>query len=88
VDGIQSEPMTVPQRPLKKGDQISLSISAASVIAKVYRDRIMAAYHEQFPWYGFQQHKGYGTARHRSAIEKYGPSPIHRLTFRGVSRLD
>ena len=88
VDGIHSVPLMVPQRPLIKGDQISLSISAASVIAKVYRDRIMTAYHEQFPWYGFHQNKGYGTASHRGAIEKYGPSPIHRLTFRGVCRLD
>lgn len=84
VDGIHRVPVTTPQRSIKKGDQLSRSISAASIIAKVYRDRIMCSIHEQFPEYGFRQNKGYGTARHLEALRQYGPCPIHRLTFRGV----
>ena len=84
VDGIQRVPVSMPQMPLKKGDQISHSISAASVMAKVYRDRIMRAYHGQFPEYGFFNNKGYGTAQHLRAIKEHGPCPIHRRTFRGV----
>lgn len=84
VDGIQRVPVSMPQMPLKKGDQISHSISAASVMAKVYRDRIMRAYHGQFPGYGFFNNKGYGTAQHLRAIKEHGPCPIHRRTFRGV----
>ena len=86
IDGIHPVPISIPQRCLKKGDQISRSISAASVLAKVYRDRIMLSHHERYPDYGFDQHKGYGTARHMEAIRRYGPSPIHRMTFKGVSR--
>jgi ribonuclease HII len=88
IDGVHEVPVGIPQWCLKKGDQISLSISAASVVAKVYRDRIMCAYHEMYPEYGFHQHKGYGTKAHLEAIRRYGPSPCHRLTFRGVLRLD
>lgn len=84
VDGIQRVPVSMPQTPLKKGDQISHSISAASVMAKVYRDRIMRVYHGQFPEYGFLNNKGYGTAQHLRAIKEHGPCPIHRRTFRGV----
>ena len=84
VDGISMIPLPVPQRCLKKGDQISLSISAASVIAKVYRDRIMRSYHEMYPAYGFDKNKGYGTPGHLAALKKHGPSPLHRLTFKGV----
>ncbi|MBU1006415.1 MAG: ribonuclease HII [Candidatus Omnitrophica bacterium] len=64
-----------------KGDAKSLSIAAASIIAKVTRDRIMAAYDKKFPKYGFLKHKGYGTRLHMRAIEKYGPCPIHRRSF-------
>ena len=84
VDGISMIPLPIPQRCLKKGDQISLSISAASVIAKVYRDRIMRSYHEMYPAYGFDKNKGYGTPGHFAALKKHGPSPLHRLTFKGV----
>lgn len=84
VDGLQGIPIPFPQRCLKKGDQRSLSISAASVIAKVYRDRIMRSFHSSFPVYGFSKNKGYGTASHLDALKVYGPSPVHRLTFRGV----
>ena len=85
VDGIHPIPLSVTQRCIKKGDQRSHSISAASIIAKVYRDRIMRSYHQMFPEYGFFDNKGYGTGRHLAALERQGPSPIHRLTFKGVS---
>ncbi len=88
VDGIHEIPLPVPQRCLKKGDQISRSISAASVVAKVYRDRIMRSYHQMYPVYDFDRHKGYGTRQHLNALAQYGPSPIHRKTFKGVSGLD
>lgn len=84
VDGIDRVPLSMPQVPLKKGDQISLSISAASIMAKVYRDRIMCAYHEEFPEYGFIQNKGYGTAQHLKAIAVHGPCALHRRSFRRV----
>jgi ribonuclease HII len=88
VDGIQRIALPTPQLSLKKGDQLSLSISAASVMAKVYRDRIMRAYDEQYPDYGFAQNKGYGTARHVVAIKRFGPCPVHRRTFKGVMQGD
>jgi len=84
VDGLQKVPVPIPQKCLKKGDQRSLSISAASVMAKVYRDRIMCSFHSSYPMYGFDTNKGYGTAVHREALRIYGPCPIHRMTFRGV----
>jgi ribonuclease HII len=84
VDGISFVPMPLPQKPLKKGDSRSLSIAAASIIAKVTRDRIMVEYDRQFPGYGFAAHKGYGCAAHLEAIAALGPCPIHRTTFRGV----
>ena len=64
-----------------RGDSLSLSIAAASIIAKVLRDRMMAAYHRVYPVYDFAAHKGYGTRRHRENIRKYGLSPLHRKTF-------
>ncbi|RTZ93215.1 MAG: ribonuclease HII [Deltaproteobacteria bacterium] len=84
VDGRDEIPLAVPQSPLVKGDQKSLSVAAASIIAKVTRDRIMLAYHEQFPDYGFDRNMGYGTRQHRDALKRVGPSPIHRKSFRGV----
>ena len=84
VDGICPVPMRTPQRCLKQGDSRSLSISAASVIAKVYRDRIMCSLDARFPQYGFSSHKGYGTAAHLEALRRHGPCPIHRRSFRGV----
>jgi ribonuclease HII len=88
VDGTHTIPVPLRQRCLKRGDQISRSISAASIIAKVYRDRIMRSYDERYPRYGFRCHKGYGTKRHLAAIRTHGPCPIHRLTFRGVAADD
>ncbi|HEB71592.1 MAG TPA: ribonuclease HII [Nitrospirae bacterium] len=73
-----------PQKAVVKGDSLSLSIAAGSVLAKVTRDAMMAEYSRQYPEYGFERHKGYGSAYHREAIAKHGPCPIHRKTFRGV----
>lgn len=84
IDGISSVPMNIPQRTMKKGDSLSLSIAAASIIAKVTRDRIMTEYDAVYPGYGFASHKGYGAASHLAAIAKLGPCPIHRKSFRGV----
>ncbi len=84
IDGISSIPMNIPQRTMKKGDSLSLSIAAASIIAKVTRDRIMTEYDAVYPGYGFASHKGYGAASHLAAIAKLGPSPFHRKSFRGV----
>ena len=86
IDGNQDIDLPVCQKCIIKGDQLSLSISAASVLAKVYRDRIMNSYHELYPVYDFCSNKGYGTPGHIQAIDKYGPCRIHRLTFRGVLR--
>jgi ribonuclease HII len=84
IDGIHKVPVDIPQMCIKRGDQLSMSISAASIIAKVYRDRIMCSYHNQFPEYGFDRHKGYGTRYHLSALRRHGPCRIHRLTFKGT----
>lgn len=84
VDGITPIPIGIEQKTLKKGDSRSLSIAAASVIAKVVRDRIMVAYDRLFPEYGFAGHKGYGSQKHRDAIAQYGPCICHRRTFAGV----
>lgn len=84
VDGTFPVPIELPQQPLTKGESKSASIAAASIIAKVTRDRLMAEYHLKYPQYNFQQHKGYPTKAHRAAIAEFGPSPIHRKTFKGV----
>jgi ribonuclease HII len=69
------------QKPIIKGDQISVSIAAASILAKVYRDKLMKAYHKKYPQYHFGKHKGYGTKLHQEAIRKYGLTRIHRKSF-------
>lgn len=84
VDGITPVPLEITQKTLKKGDSRSLSIAAASVVAKVVRDRIMVAYDRLFPEYGFSGHKGYGSQKHRDAVALYGPCVCHRRTFAGV----
>ena len=81
VDGRPVKTMRVPQTAIVKGDARSYSIAAASVLAKVTRDRLMLEYHRQWPEYGFAEHKGYGTAQHLAAIVRHGPCPIHRQTF-------
>jgi ribonuclease HII len=81
VDGRAVKTMRVPQTAIVQGDARSYSIAAASVLAKVTRDRLMLGFHAQFPEYGFAEHKGYGTAKHLAAIEKFGACPIHRKSF-------
>jgi ribonuclease HII len=84
IDGISKTMLTIKQKTIKKGDSLSQSIAAASIIAKVTRDRMMEAYDREYPGYGFADHKGYGAASHLAAIAALGPCPIHRFTFRGV----
>jgi ribonuclease HII len=84
IDGNRAIPCDIGQSAIPKGDARSLSIAAASIVAKVTRDGLMARYHEEFPEFGFDRHKGYPTAAHKTAIRTHGPCPIHRLTFRGV----
>lgn len=81
VDGLRVASMTLPQTPIVKGDSLSFSIAAASVVAKVTRDRMMDEYDKQYPGYGFAEHKGYGTPQHMAAIARLGPSAIHRRSF-------
>ncbi len=84
VDGITPIPLPLAQQTLKKGDSRSLSVAAASIIAKVLRDRLMLAYDRRYPGYGLAKHKGYGSAEHMAAVARLGPSPLHRKTFGGV----
>jgi ribonuclease HII len=81
VDGRAVKTMRVPQTAIVQGDARSYSIAAASVLAKVTRDRLMLEFHAQFPEYGFAEHKGYGTAKHLAAIAQFGACPIHRKSF-------
>ncbi|MBL9118050.1 MAG: ribonuclease HII [Verrucomicrobiaceae bacterium] len=86
IDGLPVPDFPVPQRAIVKGDSISLSIAAASVIAKVTRDRLMLEWAERFPHYGFDVHKGYPTPRHLEALAKHGPCEIHRRSFGPVAQ--
>ncbi|MCL6638182.1 MAG: ribonuclease HII [Firmicutes bacterium] len=81
VDGFAIAGLELPQLPLTGGDGKSASIAAASILAKVHRDKLMEEYHVQFPQYGFDRHKGYGTAGHLQALRRYGPCPIHRSGY-------
>ena len=97
VDGLRPQPALVladgnfapatvmPARAVVRGDGLSLSIGAASIVAKVIRDRLMLEWHARYPHYGFDRHKGYGTAAHLAALRRHGPCPCHRLTFKGVT---
>ncbi len=84
IDALSLKRPQLPQKSIIKGDTISASIAAASIIAKTYRDELMIKYHETYPNYGFSGHKGYGAAVHLSALREHGPCPLHRRTFRGV----
>lgn len=81
IDGNIARDLPIPARAVIKGDAISLSVSAASVLAKVTRDRLCLELDKQYPQYGIAKHKGYGTAAHKAALRQYGPSPIHRRKF-------
>jgi ribonuclease HII len=84
IDAVALPGLSVPARPIIKGDALSISIAAASIIAKVTRDRLMARYHDLFPDYGFLSHKGYGTKDHLERLARHGPCSIHRRTFAPV----
>jgi ribonuclease HII len=84
IDGPHGLKVSIPQKPIRKGDQLCNSIAAASIVAKVTRDRMMLECHQKFPQYNFAKHKGYGTKEHQRAIEKFGVCELHRKTFRGV----
>ena len=87
IDGKPVKNFSGEHRAVVKGDSKSLSIAAASIIAKVERDRLMLQYAREFPEYGFERHKGYGTKLHLEALHKHGPCPIHRTSFEPVARL-
>jgi ribonuclease HII len=84
IDGTFLISSTLPQEAIPKGDALSASIAAASIVAKVTRDRLMERYHEDYPQFEFSKHKGYPTKAHKQAIQKFGCCPIHRRTFKGV----
>ena len=84
IDALRLKQAMIPQKAIIKGDSISASIAAASILAKTFRDALMTGYDVQFPQYGFAGHKGYGCATHYSAIREHGASALHRKTFKGV----
>jgi ribonuclease HII len=84
TDGFPVRRLPVPNLSIKKGDAVTASVAAASIVAKVSRDRMMDRYHRRFPAYGFDHNRGYGTKGHRDALFRYGPSPIHRHSFKGL----
>jgi ribonuclease HII len=86
TDFVKLPGLTCPQRNLVDGDQRCATVAAASIIAKVTRDRLMVEADKQFPDYGFARHKGYATADHLAALDRHGPCPLHRRTFAGVWR--
>jgi ribonuclease HII len=88
VDGLPVKGLPCASRSIVKGDALSISISAASIVAKVTRDRIMIELDAQYPEYGFAEHKGYGTKQHLEALKKQGATPIHRQSFRPVAELN
>jgi ribonuclease HII len=84
IDALTLPDVPFPQEGIVRGDSLSVSIAAASIVAKVTRDRLMVEIDGRYPGYGFAAHKGYPTAAHKGAIDRLGPCPIHRRTFRGV----
>lgn len=87
IDALDLPQIEVFQKSIIKGDQKSAAIASASIVAKVTRDRIMKQYHETYPHYGFERHKGYATKEHLKALKKFGPCPIHRKSFSPVREL-
>ena len=88
TDGFAVPGLAVPALAMWKGDQVAACVAAASIVAKVTRDRLMRTLHAQYPEYGFARHKGYSTAGHMAALNRHGPSAVHRRSFVNVSRLD
>ncbi len=88
VDGLPNPQIPLPSQAIVKGDNQSISIAAAAIIAKVYRDHLMEDYEKQYPGYGFAVNKGYPTAEHLKAVAELGPCAIHRMSFRPLSQLD
>jgi ribonuclease HII len=86
TDGFPVTKMPCPSLGVKKGDMVAASIAAASIVAKVTRDRIMRRLHRRYPAFGFAENKGYGTPEHWVALDREGPSPVHRLSFAGVGQ--
>ncbi len=86
IDAVVLPDVTIPSRSIVKGDTLSLSIAAASIVAKVTRDRMMVAYHRAYPEYNFLSHKGYGTEEHLQRLAQYGPCAIHRRSFAPVAQ--
>ena len=84
IDAVQLKGLSIPQRSIIKGDSLSASIAAASILAKTYRDNLMRRLDTEYPGYGFAEHVGYGTKTHREALRVHGPCALHRRTFRGV----
>jgi ribonuclease HII len=87
IDAVTLSNLAIPSRSIIKGDTLSLSIAAASIVAKVTRDRMMVAYHRAYPEYNFLSHKGYGTDEHLQRLTQHGPCAIHRRTFAPIARL-
>lgn len=87
IDAVILSGCKIPQQGIIRGDTLSVSIAAASILAKVYRDQMMIGYDKIYPGYGFARHKGYGTPEHRKSLERLGPCPLHRCSFRGVLSL-
>lgn len=81
IDGNKTPNLDIPCESIVKGDANSMSIAAASILAKVSRDRLLLDYAQQYPQYGFEKHKGYGTKLHREALKEYGACPVHRMSF-------
>jgi ribonuclease HII len=86
IDAVVLSNLPIPSRPIIKGDTLSISIAAASIVAKVTRDRMMVVYHQTYPDYNFLSHKGYGTEEHLQRLAQYGPCAIHRRTFAPVAQ--
>jgi ribonuclease HII len=84
IDGRHQATLDIPQRTIIKGDQLSMSIAAASIVAKVVRDEMMLEFDRKYPQYGFARHKGYATGDHLAALKEFGVCPIHRRSFAPV----
>lgn len=84
IDALELKNLNLPQKAIIKGDSVSASIAAASIVAKVYRDNLMKDFAVKYPGYGFEKHAGYGTKAHFEALRNHGATPIHRRSFKGV----